>query len=371
MAGYTHICSECGAQLPVGEEHLGRRLRCARCNTEFSARPPDGNPSSPPDDDAPPPTDALTLPCLACGTMLRIRQELLGRKLRCPQCGHEFIPEASETATSSDTAASEGRISDPDNTPPPDPPLESPAEPESRPAPGEPSAAPETDPAPPEPAKNETTPEPVSEGPSPSTSPVPRSYTHVCEACEATLQVHERYYGKTLRCTTCRAEFEADPHGPSAAADGSTAAGGIGGEGFADAPCRFRFRRWMGVAALLLVVIAAVLWWLGGNRQSGFGNEAFRVKKSRTDLGVLRNGGEAAVTVALDRETVDELIGALKVNDVTAVRQLLDSSRCIQLPAGTRVRVLERRKRSAATRVRVLDGPWSSRIVWVPVQWIE
>ena len=321
MAGYTHICSECGARLPVGEEHFGRRLRCARCRTEFAARPPAEEPSSSPAAEKPPEDEALTLPCLACGTMLKIRQELLGRKLRCPQCGHEFVPE-----------------------------IDSP---------------------PPEPDTPGTPPESVFQEPSPSTPPVPRSYTHVCQACDATLRVHERYYGKTLRCTTCRTEFEADPNGPSAAGDGSTEAAGYGGEGIAAPSSRFRFRRWMGVVAVVLVIIAAFLWWLGGNRQSGFGNEAFRVKKSRTDLGVLRNGGEPAVIVALDRETVDELIEALNVNNAPALRLLRESSRCVQLPAGTGVRVLERRKRSAATRVRVLDGPWSSRIVWVPVDWIE
>jgi hypothetical protein len=33
--------------------------------------------------------------------------------------------------------------------------------------------------------------------------------------------------------------------------------------------------------------------------------------------------------------------------------------------------VLERRKRGAEAQVRILDGPQSSRIVWVPIAWVK
>jgi hypothetical protein len=68
---------------------------------------------------------------------------------------------------------------------------------------------------------------------------------------------------------------------------------------------------------------------------------------------------------------VDGIIEAIEDGNAAELDRLKKSSRCIELPAGTSIRVLERRKRGVATRVRVLDGPWSSRIVWVPVQWIE
>ena len=34
-------------------------------------------------------------------------------------------------------------------------------------------------------------------------------YIHTCGNCGAHMQVHERYLGRTLRCTSCRTEFEA------------------------------------------------------------------------------------------------------------------------------------------------------------------
>ena len=46
-------------------------------------------------------------------------------------------------------------------------------------------------------------------------------------------------------------------------------------------------------------------------------------------------------------------------------------SRCMRVPFLALVRVLERRKRAVEARVRVLEGPWESRIVWVPIDWVR
>ncbi len=32
-------------------------------------------------------------------------------------------------------------------------------------------------------------------------------YIHTCEKCGSHMQVHERYLGRSLRCTSCRTEF--------------------------------------------------------------------------------------------------------------------------------------------------------------------
>jgi len=43
----------------------------------------------------------------------------------------------------------------------------------------------------------------------------------------------------------------------------------------------------------------------------------------------------------------------------------------LAVAAGSRVRVLARSRRQAEARVRILDGPQSSRIVWVPITWVR
>lgn len=129
--------------------------------------------------------------------------------------------------------------------------------------------------------------------------------------------------------------------------------------------------RWLVGSIAVVAVLGALVWWLGGDRTTGFASGLFTVQKTRTELGVLRREQGRAVPVALDRETLGELIRAVEDRNEAALDRLVNSSRCLELAEGTRVRVLERRKRAVETRVRVLDGPWASRIVWVPVQWIR
>ena len=134
---------------------------------------------------------------------------------------------------------------------------------------------------------------------------------------------------------------------------------------------RARRRRWLAAGAVLAVLVGAALWWLGGDRQKGFASGLFTVSKARTEIGVLGRGDESTVTAALDREALEEMIAALEAGDEAGFDRLRSSPRCIEIDAGTRVRVLERRKRAIEARVRVLEGPWSSRIVWVPIDWVR
>jgi hypothetical protein len=39
MAGYTHTCAVCEAQLKIHERYVGRTLHCTECGTEFLADP--------------------------------------------------------------------------------------------------------------------------------------------------------------------------------------------------------------------------------------------------------------------------------------------------------------------------------------------
>lgn len=257
------------------------------------------------------------------------------------------------------------------------------------------------------------------------------SYIHTCEACGVEMTVHERYYGRTLRCRECRAEFVAAPTAadappapartPAAALHTCTACGTVMtvteryygrtlrctgcGEEFvaripvattkqdqtdvATSPSPERDRRQvvieipqddgrtsrrirLGLVAVgVVAVVAALLWWLGGNREKGVGSSLFAAEKQRTQIGELRLGEEPTVPVALDRSAFDQLIEAVKSGEPGAVQEFRASPRCLSLPAGTRVRVLERRKRGAEARVRILEGPESSRIVWVPIRWVK
>jgi hypothetical protein len=75
--------------------------------------------------------------------------------------------------------------------------------------------------------------------------------------------------------------------------------------------------------------------------------------------------------MALEYEAVGPLVtmsqGSVQVN----VSALMDQKRYIEVPSGTSVRVLEYADKSRVARVRVLAGPWQSRIVWVPARWVR
>jgi hypothetical protein len=185
------------------------------------------------------------------------------------------------------------------------------------------------------------------------------------------MQVHARYFGRILRCTSCRTSFEAIP--PQAGALETVSdrlSVELDREPIASEE-RARRRRWLAAGAVLAVLLGVALWWLGGDREKGFASELFTVSKSRTEIGVLQRGDESTVTAALDREMLHEMIVVLDAGDEAGFERLRSTPRCIEVAAGTRVRVLERRKRAVEAPVRVLEGPWSSRIVWVPIAWVR
>ena len=187
-------------------------------------------------------------------------------------------------------------------------------------------------------------------------------YIHTCSGCGARMQVHERYLGRTLRCTSCRTEFVADlAHD---VVEVEPPAPDIGEE----QPRRLgRFLPWL----ILMLPLAAVMWWLGQDLSSGFTGSLFRVERSVGELATLDMGGEASVMVAFDRESVVALLRAAAAGDGASLQSFREEGRCLEVPAGTRVRVLDLNRKDSQARVRIVDGPWASRIVWVPAKWIR
>ena len=198
------------------------------------------------------------------------------------------------------------------------------------------------------------------------------SYTHVCTACGARLEVHERYRGKTLRCTSCGTEFVAKPpHDPAPRTEQVEREVPQTPRPPAPPETRARRRRWILISVVAAVVLGSLLLWLGGDRSHGFASGLFASDKVRTELGILDRDDGGAVIAALDRETVRELISALEAGDQSSLAEISSRPQCIEVAPGTRVRVLERRKRAVEARIRILEGPWASRIVWVPIGWVK
>ena len=327
-----HTCETCGTRLQILERFVGRTVRCTNCGAEFVA-------SMPSRTDAPSdrPEPVITS-CPGCQTRLKVGASHLDQKIRCPRCEHVFVLPRQPSAPPQDRGA--------DEVP-------------SR------ARTPSTPPTVTQGTARQVPPGPVADGPTAT------SYSHVCTACGAAMQVHARYFGRTLRCTSCRTEFEALP--PPAATP-QTVSGRLSVELDREPVApeeQGRRRRWFAAAVVLAVLFGGVLWWLGSDRRQGFAGDLFTVSKARTEIGVLTRGAEPAVTVALDREMLQEVIAALEAGNEEDLERLRSSPRCIEVAAGTRVRVLERRKRAVEARVRVLEGPWESRIVWVPIDWVR
>jgi len=78
------------------------------------------------------------------------------------------------------------------------------------------------------------------------------------------------------------------------------------------------------------------------------------------------------VLVALDHESVGALVDMQSGSIQAGVASLLNQDdRFLEIKEGTRIRVLEYANKSLEARVRILEGPWDSRIVWVPARWIR
>jgi hypothetical protein len=96
-------CPQCNAQLAVGGENAGKRIRCPKCQSAVQV--PDGevappNPSA--EVDAAPASgstaDRITASCPKCNAKLAVGVEKSGMQLHCPQCQAVVqVPERSES----------------------------------------------------------------------------------------------------------------------------------------------------------------------------------------------------------------------------------------------------------------------------------
>jgi hypothetical protein len=126
------------------------------------------------------------------------------------------------------------------------------------------------------------------------------------------------------------------------------------------------------LAILVLIPVAGLIWWLGQDQSEGPGSSVFREQHVVGAIATVDTGTDRPVLVALDQESVGALVdmrtGAIQVG-VTSLMN--NDDRFLELEAGTKIRVLEYANKDREARVRIIEGPWESRIVWVPARWIR
>lgn len=189
-------------------------------------------------------------------------------------------------------------------------------------------------------------------------------YIHTCAGCGAHMQVHERYLGRTLKCTSCRKEFLAEmPEGIVAEEPVLVAVDDTERKNW---PARFL---WL---LVVLIPLVGLIWWVGQDHDEGIGHSVFRAERAVGDHATLDTRFERPVLVALDRESVGALVDMQSgAGEIGATSPISNEGRVLEIEAGTRIRILEFANNSREARVRILDGPWESRIVWVPADWIR
>ena len=181
-----------------------------------------------------------------------------------------------------------------------------------------------------------------------------QGYTHTCAACDAKLKIHERYVGRALHCPTCGTEFLADP----TLADIDDIIEEL-------VPDRKRSIPWLPILAVLVFAVVAFVW-LGKANQDGPFSKFFKPKRAPGHFAVLAITGRDRVPAAMDRETVAFLVNAIEDADPGSVEALSAQGKIFDLTSGTRIKVLERVKSDRSARVRILEGVWTGRVVWVP-----
>lgn len=186
--------------------------------------------------------------------------------------------------------------------------------------------------------------------------PVP-SYVHLCTSCGTALTVHERYFSRTLRCTSCGESFVAEP--PEAADPGLTHAPPSESKPDRTGP--------VVLAATAVAVVVAIVVWLGLPKSSSPLGSLFKRQLFTGQIVQVRADGPWFA--AIDRDVAAELVHA--GSDRTSVNRFAADGRCLALGSGTSLRIIEVRKRDRVVVVRVLDGPWRDRQVWIPRAWVR
>ncbi len=189
------------------------------------------------------------------------------------------------------------------------------------------------------------------------------SFVHTCDKCGARMQVHERYFGRTLKCTGCRTEFVAEMREEDLAPPPAAAAP-------ARAPARERKGRPWFLLALLVIPIVGLVMFL--NRSEGPPDTAFREQHAVGDVAALDTGTTRPVLVALDRESVAALVDMRTGAVQLGISGLMSNSeRYLEVEAGTRARILAYANEDREAKVRLIEGPSADQEVWVPRRWLR
>jgi hypothetical protein len=178
-------------------------------------------------------------------------------------------------------------------------------------------------------------------------------HTQSCPSCEEKLRIHERYVGRTLHCPHCGTEFLADPT--------LTDIDDLMEEMAPDQPKRFPLK-----ALLVVVVIAALLAVVGQSSHSGFLAKVFKPTRSQGAFAVVSFDDGRPVPAAMDRETIVMVVDAVEDRDPGSLQALRFQGLTVDVSPGTRVKLIERVRRDRAARVRVVEGEWTGRVLWVP-----
>jgi hypothetical protein len=178
------------------------------------------------------------------------------------------------------------------------------------------------------------------------------------------MQVHERYFGRTLKCTGCRTEFVAEAREEDLAAPPPAAAAPRAQAREAGGP------KWMLWLVLLLVPVIGFVLWLG--RGGGPPETAFREQHAVGDVAALDTGTTRPVLVALDQESVAALVDMRTGAVQLGISGLMSNSESyLEVEAGTRARILAYANQDREAKVRLIEGPSADQEVWVPRRWLR
>jgi hypothetical protein len=83
----------------------------------------------------------------------------------------------------------------------------------------------------------------------------------------------------------------------------------------------------------------------------------------------LRVPGLHLILVATDENALNELMDVLPKGDPNQIENLVQSGKVVQVPGGTKVRILE--SRMAKTKVKILEGDHVMMEGWVPERWVQ
>lgn len=190
------------------------------------------------------------------------------------------------------------------------------------------------------------------------------AYVHTCDQCGAQMQVNDRYFGRTLKCTTCRKEFVAEAPDEGAEVDTYVPPR-------SEQPTEKSAKRFLPLL-LLLIPLAGFLFWLGGGDDDGVADSAFREGHAVGDIASVDTGTTRPVLVALDHESVGALVDMRSGAIQLGVSSLMtNQDKYLELEAGTQVRILAFANENREAKVRVLDGSSADQEVWVPRRWLR